>query len=56
MATALKELSTVFKTKMNTTFGNCDKNCLPNIILIDDGMEFTNIRVFRDKQLTLLKK
>jgi hypothetical protein len=51
LATALKKLSTAFKTQMNATFGNPDKNRLPHVIVLDDGMEFTNVEVFQDNTL-----
>ncbi|ELM3643165.1 T9SS type A sorting domain-containing protein [Flavobacterium psychrophilum] len=43
MATAQQEINTSFKTQMNTTFGNLDKNRVPHGILLDYGMEFTNV-------------
>lgn len=40
---AQQEINTAFKTQMNTTFGNLDKNRVPHGILLDYGMEFTNV-------------
>ncbi|MFY7939017.1 MAG: hypothetical protein ACOVOQ_16680 [Flavobacterium sp.] len=43
LASAQQEINTSFKTQMNTTFGNLDKNRVPHGILLDYGMEFTNV-------------
>ena len=40
---AQQEINTTFKTQMNTTFGNLDKSRVPHGILLDYGMEFTNV-------------
>lgn len=38
--------NTEFKTKTNQVFQNLDKNRIPHGILLDFGMEFTNVRAF----------
>ena len=41
-----QEINTTFKTQMNTTFGNLDKAKVPHGILLDYGMEFTNVPAY----------
>ena len=43
LANAQQEINTSFTTQMNSTFGNLDKNRVPHGILLDYGMEFTNV-------------
>jgi hypothetical protein len=43
MAIGQQEINTSFKTQMNATFGNLDKNRVPHGVLLDYGMEFTNV-------------
>jgi hypothetical protein len=43
---AQQEINTSFKTQMNTTFGNLDKAKVPHGILLDYGMEFTNVPAY----------
>lgn len=43
---AQQEINTTFKNQMNTTFGNLDKNRIPHGILLDYGMEFTNVPAY----------
>lgn len=43
---AQQEINTTFKNQMNTTFGNLDKNRVPHGILLDYGMEFTNVPAY----------
>ncbi|CAM1363444.1 conserved exported protein of unknown function [Tenacibaculum soleae] len=43
---AQQEINTSFTNQMNTLFGQLDKTKIPNGILLDYGMEFTNIAEF----------
>jgi len=46
MAYSQQQLSTTFKDQMNYTFQYLEKNRVPHGILLDFGMEFTNVPAF----------
>jgi hypothetical protein len=46
LASAQQEINYDFTNKMNTLFGQLDKNKIPHGILLDYGMEFTNLAEF----------
>jgi len=43
---AQQQINTEFKTKTLQVFQNLDKNRVPHGILLDFGMEFTNLQAF----------
>jgi len=43
---AQQEINTSFKDEMNDIFQNLDKDKIPQGILLDFGMEFTNVSAF----------
>jgi hypothetical protein len=43
---AQQQINTTFANQMNTLFGQLDKNKIPDGILLDYGMEFTNLDEF----------
>ena len=46
LASAQQEINYDFTNKMNALFGQLDKSKIPNGILLDYGMEFTNLEEF----------
>ncbi|WP_299108884.1 T9SS type A sorting domain-containing protein [uncultured Tenacibaculum sp.] len=46
LATSQEEINTTFATQMNTMFGQLNKNKVPNGILLDMAMEFTDVPAF----------
>ena len=45
-ANAQQDINTTFATQMNTVFGSLDKTKVPHGILLDYGMEFTNVPAY----------
>jgi hypothetical protein len=45
-ANAQQEINTAFATQINTVFGSLDKTKVPHGILLDYGMEFTNVPAY----------
>lgn len=45
---AQQEINTSFKDEMNNIFQNLDKDKVPHGILLDFGMEFTNVKAFNE--------
>ncbi|PVX46476.1 hypothetical protein C8C85_2337 [Flavobacterium sp. 103] len=43
---AQQDINTTFATQMNTVFGSLDKTKVPHGILLDYGMEFTNVPAY----------
>ncbi|MBG6110284.1 hypothetical protein H4V97_002520 [Flavobacterium sp. CG_23.5] len=43
---AQQDINTTFATQMNTVFGSLDKTKIPHGILLDYGMEFTNVPAY----------